>query len=219
MQPAVLATVAASFAHVEAQGRVAPEEFLALDLEAHALLRGVPLHDVTVVDLPGGGADRTVADAARLMHGSMQQPPLPVRALFDFRRFLGNVFGWDAKPGASPSSAHSFASRLSDDQRARSLRPVGSVDGPFRLLYDFPRESVGEIRNATVHAFACMTLQPTAGGYRFYLAVYVANVSPLTPLYMAVIEPFRRWIVYPAMMRNLRAAWVAAYPLDSADSA
>ncbi len=49
-------------------------------------------------------------------------------------------------------------------------------------------------------------------GYRFYFAVYVANVSPLTPLYMAVIEPFRRFLVYPAMLGNLRAAWIAAYP-------
>lgn len=54
----------------------------------------------------------------------------------------------------------------------------------------------------------------SAGGYRFYFAVYVANVSPLTPVYMALIEPFRRFLVYPALLGNLRAAWVAAYPED-----
>ena len=34
---------------------VPPAEYLRLDLRAHALLRDVPLYDVSVVDLPGGG--------------------------------------------------------------------------------------------------------------------------------------------------------------------
>jgi len=187
--------------------RVAPAEFLALDLEAHALLRGVPLRDVSIVDLPGGGSGRTIADARRLLNEARQRHPLHVRALVGLRRFLGQVFGWD---GETPEP--SYASRLSDDQRARSLAPSGSVEGPLRLVYEFPNEAVGEARNATVHAFVCMALQTRPGGYRFYFAVYVANVSPLTPIYMALIEPFRRFLVYPAMLDNLRAAWVAAYP-------
>ena len=187
--------------------RAAPAEFLALDLEAHALLRDTPLRDVSIVDLPGGGSGRTITDARRLLSKGRQQYPLHVRALGGLRRFLGQIFGWD---GENPEP--SYASRLSDDQRARSLSPSGSVDGPLRLVYEFPNESVSEARNATVHAFVCMTLQPRATGYRFYFAVYVANVSPLTPVYMALIEPFRRFLVYPAMLGNLRAAWVAAYP-------
>jgi hypothetical protein len=211
MQPLSDAEAALAFADHRAEGRISPEEFLALDLEVHELLKDVPLRDVTVVDLPDGGSGRTVADARRLFHDSSQMQSAPVRALFELRRVLGKVFGWDAKTTTPVSS---FTNRLSEDQRARSLTPPGSMDGPFRLVYDFPLESLGEIRNATVHAFACSTLQPRAGGYRFYLAVYVADVSPLTPVYMAVIEPFRRFIVYPAMMRKLRAAWVAAYPAD-----
>ena len=187
--------------------RAPPAEFLALDLEAHALLRDAPLRDVSIVDLPGGGSGRTIADARRLLNEGRQRYPLHVRALGGLRRFLGRAFGWD---GATPGP--SYASRLSDDQRARSLSPIGSVEGPLRLVYEFPNEAVGEVRNATVHAFVCMTLQPRAGGYRFYFAVYVANVSPLTPVYMALIEPFRRFLVYPAMLRNLRTAWATAYP-------
>ena len=41
-------------------------EYRQLDLRAHALLAGVPLHDVWAVDLPGGGPDRRVADARAL---------------------------------------------------------------------------------------------------------------------------------------------------------
>jgi hypothetical protein len=187
--------------------RVEPAEFLSLGLEAHALLRDVPLRDVSIVDLPGGGSGRTIADIRRLLNEARRRHPLHVRALGALRRFLGRIFAWDGQ-----TAAPSYASRLTDDQRARSISPSGSVDGPLRLVYEFPNEAVGEIRNATVHAFVCMTLRPRASGYRFYFAVYVANVSRLTPLYMAVIEPFRRFLVYPALLGNLRTAWVAAYP-------
>jgi hypothetical protein len=35
--------------------------------------------------------------------------------------------------------------------------------------------------------------------------------SWLTPVYMALIEPFRRFIVYPAMLGRVRRAWTARY--------
>jgi hypothetical protein len=50
------------------------------------------------------------------------------------------------------------------------------------------------------------------GGYRLYWAVYVKPASWLTPVYMALIEPFRRLIVYPAMLARVRRAWIARYP-------
>jgi hypothetical protein len=188
--------------------RVDPAEYLALDLEAHALLQGVPLRDVSAVDLPGGGPDRTVADAKRLLFAGERRPGLPTRALFGLRFFLGRVFGWDTPPDPRTYSD----ARLSDDLRRRSLVAPGTRDGLFRLLYELPRESLGEIRNATVHGFLCTALVPRAGGYRFYFAVYVEPVSRFTPLYMAAIEPFRRFIVYPALLSRLRSAWEFAYP-------
>ena len=41
--------------------------------------------------------------------------------------------------------------------------------------------------------------------------VYVKPVGWLTPLYMALIDPFRRWIVYPALIRRTQAAWLAVH--------
>jgi hypothetical protein len=79
------------------------------------------------------------------------------------------------------------------------------------LLYQHDRESLAEIRNKTVHAFLCSVLRPDAGGYRLYWAVYVQPVSRWTPAYMAVIEPFRRFIVYPTILRRLRLAWMDRY--------
>jgi hypothetical protein len=187
--------------------RVPAAEFLALDLTVHALLRDVPLRDVSAVDLPGGGSGRTVADVKRLLFAARGRPRRLAGALLGLRRLIGRVLGWD-----EPRSEPSAASRLSDAQRRRSRVPPGTSEGPFRLLYELENESLGEIRNATVHAFACMALVPRAGGYRFYLAVYVKPVSKLTPVYMAAIEPFRRFIVYPSMLGQLRAGWEAAYP-------
>ena len=187
--------------------RVAPAEFLALPLEAHALLRDVPLHDVSAVDLPNGGSERTLADVKRLFFAGDRRRGLASRALFRLRFAIGRVFGWD-----EPATAHTYSDdRLSGDQRRRSLVAPGTSEGPFRLLYEFPRESLAEIRNATVHGYACMVLVPRAEGYRFYLGVYVKPVSRWTPLYMAAIEPFRRFIVYPAMLQRIRKAWLAAY--------
>jgi len=68
-----------------------------------------------------------------------------------------------------------------------------------------------EIRNATVHAFLCTALREGPSGYRLYWAVYVKPTSWLTPLYMMLIEPFRRFIVYPAMLGRVRSAWSALY--------
>jgi len=188
--------------------RVSQAEYLALPLEAHALLRGVPLHDVSAIDLPNGGGGRTLADAKRLFLAGGARRGIATRALFAFRFFLGRIFGWDR-----PVSERTYSdARVSDDLRRRSLVPPGTQEGLFRLLYELPNESVGEIRNATVHGFVCTTLVPRDGGYRFYFGVYVEPVSRWTALYMAAIEPFRRFIVYPAMLGRLRADWERAYP-------
>lgn len=46
--------------------RVSTEEYLRLPLRAHELLRDVPVYDVSLVDLPGGGAGRSLADIRAL---------------------------------------------------------------------------------------------------------------------------------------------------------
>ena len=196
--------------------RVPAEEFRALDLEVHAFLADVALQDVSAVDLPGGGPDRTISDVRALLSADgARTHSVPVRILFALRLRLGRCFGWDRT--THEPAALSYVEKLSDDQRERSIAEPGSADGIFRLLYLFPDEALGEVRNATVHAFSCMTIQPTASGYRFYWAIYVKNVSWLTPVYMALIEPFRRFVVYPAILRRLRISWVAAYSPRGSD--
>jgi hypothetical protein len=195
--------------------RVSPREFLELPLRVHAVLCDVPLHDVSVVDLPGGGVGRTIADVPSLLSAENEGPPtLAVRALFALRRWLGRIFGWDAESDAT-GQPWSYAHRLPDDLRGFSAVPVGTPEGSFTLLYRLDREELVEIRNATVHAFLCRALQPTADGYRLFWAIYVKPVSWVTPAYMALIEPFRRFVVYPAILGRARQAWVDRHPVPT----
>ena len=87
----------------------------------------------------------------------------------------------------------------------------GTMEGAFRVLYRFEDESLSEIRNGTVHAFLCFAFQAHEAGYRVYWAIYVKPVSRLTPIYMAAIDPFRRMVIYPAIIRRLERAWREAY--------
>jgi hypothetical protein len=188
--------------------RLPPAEFQSVPLQVHRLLADVPLRDVTAIDLPGGGDGRTIADVRGLE--KRRQPGGPVtRALFGLRKLLGRAFGWDAPRHDDPLL--SFRRRLPPELIGRSRQAPGSDAGPFRFLYELDDEALLEIRNATVHAFLCTALRPTTAGYRLFWAVYVLPVSRLTPLYMAIIEPFRRYIVYPSLFRSIARAWHETY--------
>jgi Protein of unknown function (DUF2867) len=185
--------------------QVAAKEFERLPLRVHNFLAGVPLHDVWSVDLPRWRAGVTLDDFLRTATNCLCTPPSLVRALLDIRFFVGRFFGWDREPAAT--AWKSFATRLTDTDRSRSLVPAGTRDGFFRVVYRFENEQVLELINRTAHAAALSVLVKTATGYRFYLAVYVQSVSRLTPFYMALIDPFRKMLVYPSLLRGVRARW------------
>jgi hypothetical protein len=65
--------------------------------------------------------------------------------------------------------------------------------------------------NRTAHAAALSALVETANAYRFYFGVYVQSVGQFTPVYMALIDPFRKLIVYPSLLRSVRANWDQAF--------
>jgi hypothetical protein len=164
---------------------------------------------VWVIDLAGGGPGRTMREVYAVASPGAGSTPLAVRALFALRVALGRVFRWDG-PQRDPL-AQSYVQRLTDEDRARSLVPPGTPRGIFRALYLFADEAAAETRNATVHAFLVTALRPRGDGYRLYWAIYVKPVGRLTGLYMALIDPFRRLIVYPAMIREAKAGWARAY--------
>src|SRR5262245_46109228 len=195
--------------------RIDPGDFRACPLRVHALLHDVPLEDAWAIPLSGGGAGRTVRDLRAVMVAGREAAPPVVRGLFQLRGRIGALFGWDHQRPAW--NAESYAERLSAADRARSLIAPGTPDGNFRILYRFEDEQLSELRNATVHAFASLSIRPTPGGYLAYLGVFVQPVHRFTRLYMRAIAPFRRLVVYPAIIRQMQRAWVERYGGESGD--
>jgi hypothetical protein len=139
------------------------------------------------------------------MFGNRPSSNVAVRALFALRWWLGRVFRWDDERHDLPGS--SYVHRLTEADRAQSQVPPGTRDGRFRVLYVLRNEALSEIRNATVHGFLALALTRREQGYQLYVAIYVRPVSRVTPVYMAAIYPFRRFLVYPALGRHVQRAW------------
>lgn len=184
--------------------RVSSAEYLALPLRAHELLRDFLLYDVSAVDLPGGGTGRSIADIRKLE--SSAPPSRTATLIYGLRHVLGRMFGWDR--AIRPDET--LLPHLSEQDRRDSEVVPGTREAAFVVLYRFPCETLLETRNATVHGFMCHALASRSVGYRLYWGVYVRRVSWLTRPYLMAIEPFRR-VLYPAMLRRIRRAWIAAY--------
>ena len=193
--------------------QISATEFYALPLRVHTFLADVPLHDVWAVDLPKlrdgvtlceflRRASQHVCDTADT---EINRLPPVARALFRLRFFLGRIFRLEAEP--TDALAASFGSRLTPEDRARSLVVSGKPEGLFRVVYRFENEQLLEVQNRTVHGAALSALAERADSYRFYFAVYVRQRTWITPFYMGLIDPFRKWIMYPAMLKKIRATW------------
>src|SRR6202790_1050317 len=186
--------------------QISPTEFHALSLRAHTFLADVPLHDVWAVDLPTHRDGVTLSEfLRRASQGGINRLPPVARALIRLRLFLGRIFRLEAEP--KDASAASFGSRLTPEDRARSFIVSGTPEGLFRVVYRFENEQLLEIQNRTVHAAPLSPLPQRPDPYRFYFAVYVRQRTWITPFYMGLIDPFRKWIIYPAMLKTIRAIW------------
>lgn len=131
------------------------------------------------------------------------------RALFAVRNRLGALFGWDdAKPRPIPGCRETT---LRDRLPAHL---VGSADGTmlggsgFTPLYRTADEWTAELSNGTVHGVLHLTWVDRGDDRcRAHLAVYVKPRGRLGAAYLKAIEPFRHYLVYPALIRHVGAAW------------
>ena len=185
--------------------QIATQEFERLPLRVHDFLADVPLHDVWAVDLPHTRSGITLDEFLRTASARPCRLSPTVRALLNIRLFVGWALGWDREPNAA--ACESFAARMTTADRSKSLVPAGTREGLFRVVYRFDNEQLLEVNNRTAHAAALSALVETASAYRFYFGVYVRNVSRFTAVYMALIDPFRKLIVYPSLLRSVRTTW------------
>jgi hypothetical protein len=185
--------------------QVHKQEFERLPLRVHDLLAGVPLHDVWAVDLPRSRSGITLDDFLRAAGPRLFTLSPVARTLLNIRLAVGRILGWDVEPSAT--GWEPFATRLTTEDLSKSLVPPGMREGLFRVVYRFKNEQLLEIINRTAHAAALSALVETAGAYRFYFGVYVRSVGHFTPVYMALIDPFRKLIVYPSLLRSVAETW------------
>jgi Protein of unknown function (DUF2867) len=185
--------------------QVSTHEFGRLPLRVHDVLAGVPLHDVWAVDLPRARSGITLDEFLRAAGAQPFTPSPIVRALLRVRFSVGRLLGWNREQDST--RRETFVTRLTAADLSKSLVPAGTRQGPFRMVYRFENEQLLEIINRTAHAAALSALVETARDYRFYFGVYLRPVSRLTPVYMAIIDPFRKLIIYPSLLRSVRTTW------------
>src|SRR5258708_28277217 len=200
--------------------RISTQEFEQLPLLVHDFLAGVPLHDVWAIDLLRTRSGITLDEFSRTASarsqvgcdccendcsktGSLLTRSPVARTLLNIRLFVGRLLGWDREPAAT--AWETFTTRLTTADRAKSLAPSGTREGLFHVVYRFENEQLLELINRTAHAAALSALVETENAYRFYFGVYVQNVGRFTPVYMALIYPFRTLTVYPSLLRSVRS--------------
>jgi Protein of unknown function (DUF2867) len=191
--------------------RISAREFLDLPLRVHSFLKDVPLHDVWAVDLPSGFEGITLCEFRSRVKNQSQRNTIPntTKALLGLRFALGRIFRLDAQTSAQKLA--SYVRFLPQDDRDRSLVPPGSKESVFDVVYSFENEMLLELVNATVHAFWAQALTRVLDGYRLYWAIYVKPVGWITRTYMALIDPLRRWVVYPQLLSSTRQDWLRLY--------
>jgi len=126
-----------------------------------------------------------------------------VRTLFAIRWKVGDLLGWDAPAAGVGSRVPTLRDRLPADLRDAPFGPQLRAL-PFTSLYLLDDEWAAETANRTMHGVMHIGLvDATGGGYRAQMAVLVKPNGLLGSAYMTAIRPFRRLIVYPAMLRQI----------------
>jgi len=177
------------------------------------------LEDVWALPAQGGADDFPALIELGTVGNPSDVESLPTRFLWQLRDLLGSWFGLgrisapadgqdDAAelpiPGARGTS---LSDRLPDDLRDTAA-DIHFNSLPFIPLYRTDTEFAAEVSNQTVHGVMHLAWADQGNGrYQGQMAVYVKPRGLLGKGYMALIKPFRYWIVYPALMRQTERQW------------
>ena len=125
--------------------------------------------------------------------------------MFDLRGWIGKVLGWDNVPELI--NKNSWIKRLTKEEQAKSSIPPGKVEGINTILYCYENEILFEIINRTVHCFWVLASVEKADGYDLYVAIYFKKLNWRTPIYMTLVSPMLKWVIYPAVKRTIKHNW------------
>lgn len=175
----------------------------------HELTPDFRVEDVWALPTPGGPDDFPRLVGRFASQGPTEGLAPAARALWMIRERLGQWLGWDDPATGLGSRVTTLRERLPAD--LRSSPGPDSENSPFSSLYLLDDEWAAEIANRTMHGVIHLGWVPDgSGGYTGQMAVLVKPNGLLGNAYMAAIRPFRRLIVYPALMRRLGRSWQAA---------
>jgi hypothetical protein len=176
------------------------------------------VEDVWALPVHGGAADFQALLEEMASVDPANADSLAARSLWRLRDHLGrwldlgriSTAADDDASGGLPipgTTETSLAGRLPDDLRDTAADvDFGSV--PFTPLYRTDDEFAAEVSNKTVHAVLHLAwVEQGDGRYQGQMAVYVKPRGAFGRGYMALIKPFRHWIVYPALMRQFERTW------------
>jgi hypothetical protein len=193
-------------------GAMIEDNFKRIPLKAHEFLKKIPLHSLDFVELKGG-RKRMLMDEiyhiSKLNQFEDFKAGFVTDTLFRFRTFLGKILGWDEV--AELKEKTSWITKITAEEQAKSLIPTGTTESISTILYCFKNEILFEIVNRTVHCFWVMATVEKSDGYELYLAVYVRKLNWRTPIYMTLISPLLKWIIYPAMKKSIVENWGKAF--------
>ncbi|NNE97892.1 MAG: DUF2867 domain-containing protein, partial [Pyrinomonadaceae bacterium] len=170
------------------------------------------------IELEGGRENMTMAEIYKIAGFNKVEKiniGFVTKFLFWLRELIGRAMGWDDDKELLESN--SYISRLSDDQKADSLLESGQMSDDTRILYCYKDELLGEIINKTVHCFWLMASEKTKAGYNLISAVYVKRLNWRTPIYMALVTPMLKWIIYPSILKDVKRRWAREFPDNTAD--
>ena len=170
------------------------------------------LEDVWALPVYGGAQDFQTLLEVIVSFDPAGAGSRPVRVLWRLRERLGRWFGWDDAavklpiPGRNEAS---LISRLPEDLR-NTAADVHFYLLPAAPLYRTEFEFTAEASNETVHGVIHLAwVDQGEGRYQGQMAIYVKPRGLFGKGYMAVIKPFRHWVVYPALLRQIKRAWSA----------
>jgi hypothetical protein len=179
------------------------------------------LEDVWALPAYGGAEDFQALLELMVSSDPTDVQSLPARVLWSVRDRLGSWFGLgrisapidsdrDGAAGKLPipgTHETSLTDRLPDDLRGTAA-DLHFDSLPFASLYRTDVEFAAEVSNQTVHGVMHLAwVDQGEGRYQGQIAVYVKPRGRFGKGYMALIKPFRLWIVYPAVMRQIDRTW------------
>jgi hypothetical protein len=171
----------------------------------HQLTRDFRLEDVWALPTPGGPDDFPRLVQLIASFDPSQGSSRAARTLWALRWKVGELLGWDSPDAGLGSREPTLRDRLPVDLRDA---PSGPDSDLLTSLYLTDDEWAAEIANRTMHGVSHIGWVPNgAGGYRGQWAVLVNPNGLLGTFYMAAIRPFRRLIVWPAMLRQIGREW------------